>query len=282
MAANFRQWILILLSLFERFPHPKKIVKTHMLATPGPKVWDECDECLPLKHHNNRWIQRMDPSFEKIPFWGWCWTKPSQKGHEIHEPSKPWSHKFQWNMGFSVDLYEDIWVGEFSKFGSSTSCRGSSSFRVPLLLNFSSHENRVSPWASVNITNKKVEHTHANHYLEFQEGWCLAFITKLVEQTQPKSMKSVQFHPSPPTWKQTPKNTKNNHPKHSRPKKHDKKKQLLPHTKPKFPLSSPNWIFFWGGYKKQTSLRCVQIYCGIRDTFSPRLRLNAKLLYATW
>lgn len=118
----------------------------------------------------------------------------------------------------------------------------------------------------------------------FKKAECLAFIMKLVEQTQPKSMKSVQFHPSPPTWKQTPKNTKNNHPKHSRPKKHDEKKRAsTPHqTKIKFPLSSPNWIFFRGGYKKQTSLRRVQIYCGIRDTFSPRLRLNAKLLYATW
>ena len=171
--------------------------------------------------------------------------------------------------GFSVDLYEDIWVGEFSKFGSSTSCRGSSSFRVPLLLDFSSHENRVSPWASLNITNKKVEHTHAHHYLEFQNGWCLAFIMKLVEQTQPKSMKSVQFHPSPPTWKQTPKNTKNNHPKHSRPKKHDEKKTASTPHQTKIPFIL-------------TQLNILQIYCGIRDTFSPRLRLNAKLLYATW
>lgn len=276
MAANFRQWILILLSLLERFPHPKKIVKTHMLATPGPKVWDEYDECLPLKHHNNRWIQRMDPSFEKIPFWGWCWTKPSQKGHEIHEPSKPWSHKFQWNMGFQWTFMKTYEWASFPSLGLPLPVVEVPASGYLCYWIFSSHENRVSPWASVNITNKKVEHTHANHYLEFQEGWCLAFITKLVEQTQPKSMKSVQFHPSPPTWKQTPKNTKNNHPKHY------KKKQLLPHTKPKFPLSSPNWIFFWGGYKKQTSLRCVQIYCGIRDTFSPRLRLNAKLLYATW
>ena len=92
------------------------------------------------------------------------------------------------------------------------------------------------------VTNKKVEYTHAHHYLEFQEGWCLAFITKLVEQTQPKSMKSVQFHPSPPTWKQTPKNTKNNHPKHSRPKKHDEiKRASTPHqTKIPFILTQLN------------------------------------------
>ena len=184
------------------------------------------------------------------------------------EPGRPWSHKFQWNMGFSVDLYEFIWVASFPSLGLplpvvEVPASGYLCYWIFHLTKTEFHHEHL--WTS---PTKRLN-THTHHYLEFQNGWCLAFIMKLVEQTQPKSMKSVQFHPSPPTWKQTPKNTKNNHPKHSRPKKHDEKKTASTPHQTKIPFIL-------------TQLNILQIYCGIRDTFSPRLRLNAKLLYATW
>lgn len=130
---------------------------------------------------------------------------PPILGHEHH---KPWSHKFQTNPG--SDFSEFIWVAFISKFWVFHF----SKFQVQGTMSISKHHQQKG-W------------TH--HYLEFQDS-CLAFITKLVEQTQPKSIfclcNFILLHRQQKKWR--------------------KKNQLLP-PKPIFPLSSPNWIFFWGG-----------------------------------
>lgn len=80
--------------------------------------------------------------------------------------------------GFSVDFYEFIWVASFPSLGLplpvvEVPASGYLCYWIFHLTKTEFHHEHL--WTSP--TKRLNTHTHTHHYLEFQNGWCLAFIT---------------------------------------------------------------------------------------------------------